>query len=85
MSSRRACASKSLRLTVQGGANPNANFEVLASCAADWRYRDILFTLSYVGQERLSDERMDESALHEVLHAAVHEMREWKLGDKIGA
>jgi hypothetical protein len=53
-------------------------------CNADWRYQEATIGCDCPSVSRKSVAEMGLLVLHELLHAAVHEAREWREGASVG-
>lgn len=52
-----------------------------ASCSADWRYMHVKLSCNCFEFADMPAHEVERIVIHELLHAVVHEMREWSEND----
>lgn len=67
--------------TGNGDVDQNTGQTPAAKCAADWRYMHAKVTCNCHMFEGMPKGKVEQVVIHELLHAVVHEMREWSTKD----
>lgn len=60
-----------------GNGSARDGFERIAWCHADWRYKLATVSINCPTFAATDAAEQEKTILHELLHAVVHEMREW--------
>ena len=52
------------------------DFQCIARCETDWRYFEATLSFNFLKMKDMSEEEIEKTVIHELLHVVLNEMRE---------